>query len=114
MEKIEKTKRKIGVIKDTEGNIKKKKVTTEKIKKAAPVLTIMHFWGADPPFIPATLIPAIVVPVGLEKVRESVGRGGYGRGNLSTQPNPTPSKPSRLRRCAQEKSLNLGQKKAPQ
>ena len=89
MGQIEKSKRQIGGIKETDVNIKETNVTTGQIEIAAPVLTIMHFWGDDPPFIPATLIPAIVVPVGLEKVRESVGRGGYGRGNLSTQPNPT-------------------------
>jgi hypothetical protein len=57
------------------------------IEIAAPVLKIMHFCGDAPPFIPATFIPAIVVPVGLE------GEGGG-------EANPTQANPSQnLRAC---------------
>lgn len=78
-------------------NIKETNVTMRQIEIAAPVLKIVHFGGDDPPFIPATLIPAIVVPVGL------------GGGGKPIQPKPTQAKtkPSGLRPCAQGKVLNL-------
>jgi len=67
-------------------NINRTDVTTGQIEIAAPVLTIMHIWVDDPPFIPATLIPAIGVPGGLGKGKE---RGGGGMEGEPSRTKPT-------------------------
>jgi len=74
-------------------------MTTGQIEIAAPVLKILHFGGDDPPFIPAIFIPAISVPVGLERVWRREGRVWEGN-----QPNPSTFAPSAL--CARKRIGN--------